>query len=190
MDRTKETEIAGMLTQGLEFYGAGDFPRAFLIWGEVLELDPGNEEALDYLRDADRREKPRDKGTLPGDRTILDSARRLLRSEGAEAAFELLMSADVSGRLECEAMLELLRASLFARYRSELGNPMKVPRIVRGSDSDLRKRRLPSSAGFLLSMIDGETPLGDLVSVSGMDRFEAMRSISRMFGAGILEWHE
>jgi hypothetical protein len=39
-------------------------------------------------------------------------------------------------------------------------------------------------------MIDGATTLGDLVSVSGMDRFDAMRSISQMFAAGILEWAE
>ena len=39
MNESSETKIAGMLQQGLEFYGAGDFSRAFLIWGEVLELE-------------------------------------------------------------------------------------------------------------------------------------------------------
>ena len=190
MDQSTQEKIAKMLAQGLEFYGAGDFPSAFLTWNEVLEIDPGNEEALDYLRDADRREKPRDHASAVGDRSLVETARGILRSEGAEAALELLGSVDLSGRLECEAMVELLRANLFEHYRAELGNPMKVPRIVRGSDTDLQNRNLPSSAGFLLSMVDGQTALGDLISVSGMDRFDAMRSISRMFDAHILEWSE
>ena len=40
----------------------------------------------------------------------------------------------------------------------------------------------------MLSMVDGITPLSDLISVSGMDRFEALRSVCRMQEAGILEF--
>ena len=36
--------------------------------------------------------------------------------------------------------------------------------------------------------VDGMTPLADLMAVSGMDRFEALRSIHRMHEAGIVEW--
>jgi hypothetical protein len=188
MNESSEAKIAGMLQQGLEFYGAGDFSRAFLIWGEVLELDPSNEEALDYLRDADRRSKPRGGGSDRGRRSLVDEARSLLRSEDAEAALELLMSVNITGRLDCQAMVELLRATLFAQYQAELSDLARIPRLVEGSESEFRNRNLPASAGFLLSMIDGETRLGDLVSVSAMDPFETMRSLSRMFKAGILEW--
>ena len=188
MNDSSEAKIAGMLQQGLEFYGAGDFSRAFLIWGEVLELDPGNEEALDYLRDADRRSKPRGGASDGTRRSLVDEARSLLRSDGADAALELLMSVNIGGRLDCQAMVELLRASLFARYQAELGDLSRIPRLVQGSESEFRNRNLPASAGFLLSMVDGETRVGDLVSVSGMDSFETMQSLSRMFSAGILEW--
>jgi hypothetical protein len=188
MSESSEAKIASMLQQGLEFYGAGDFSRAFLTWTEVLELDPGNEEALDYLRDADRRSKPRGDALDGVRRSLVDEARSLLRSENAEAALELLMSAGTRGRLDCEAMAELLRASLFAQYQTKLGDPSQIPRLVSGSDLDFRNRNLPASAGFLLSMVDGETRLGDLVSLSGMDPFETMRSLCRMFDAGILEW--
>jgi len=181
----KAERVSELLQKGLELYGAGDVARAFLIWGEVLELEPGNAEALDYMRDADRRTRPRSNdGPV---RTLLEDARRLLHAENAEGALELLASAPGARGLEVEAMVELLRAHLFGRYRRELGDLSVVPRLKAGGAADLQSRNLPPSAGFLLSMVDGMTPLGDLVSVSGMDRFEALRSVFQMHEAGILE---
>jgi hypothetical protein len=184
--RASTTEqVSQLLQKGLEFYGAGDVARAFLTWSEVLELDPGNAEALDYMRDADRRSRPRSQDGPA--RSLLDDARRLLHADDAEAALELLSSAPGHRSLEVEAMVELLRAHLYGRYRAELGDLSVVPRLKAGSASALQGRNLPPTAGFLLSMVDGMTPLSDLISVSGMDRFEALRSVFRMHGAGILE---
>ena len=188
MSEAREKKVSGLLQQGLELYGTGDVARAFLLWGEALELDPGNEEALDYMRDADRRAKPRGGNAEIGTPSIVEDARRLLRSEDGEAALELLMSAPSTGSLENEGMIELLRARLFQQYRAELGDLSQVPRVVALEKDDLKSRNLPSSVGFLLSMIDGMTPIGDLVSVSGMDRFEALRSLCRMHRAGIIMW--
>jgi hypothetical protein len=188
MSEASEQKVSSLLQQGLEFYGTGDVARAFLLWSEALELDPGNEEALDYMRDADRRAKPRGGNVEIGAPSIVEDARRLLRSEDGEAALELLMNAPGSGSLENEAMIELLRARLFQQYRAELGDLTQVPRVVALEKGDLQSRNLPSNVGFLLSMIDGMTPLCDLVSVSGMDRFEALRSLCRMHQAGIVTW--
>ncbi len=188
MSGTNEEKVSRLLQQGLELYGTGDVARAFLLWGEVLELDPGNEEAIDYMRDADRRAKPRGGNAGLGAPSVVEEARRILRAQDEEAALELLGSAPAARSLEDEAMIELLRASLFRRYRDELGDLSQVPRIVEGAADDLKNRNLPPTAGFLLSMIDGRTPLADLVSVSGMDRFEALRAVCRMHEAGIVEW--
>ncbi len=188
MSDEKEKKLATLLQQGLELYGTGDVARAFLLWGEVLELDPGNEEAIDYMRDADRRTKPRGGSLGIGTRSLVDDARRILRSEDEEAALELLSSAPSASNLESEAMIELLRANVFQRYRAQIGDLSQIPRIVPGATDDLQKRNLPPSAGFLLSMIDGATPMSDLVSVSGMDRFEVLRSLCRMQQAGIVVW--
>ncbi len=188
MSEVSEQKVSSLLQQGLELYGTGDVARAFLLWGEALELDPGNEEALDYIRDADRRAKPRGGTSDLGTASLVEDARRLLRSDDEESALELLRNAPAVASLEQEAMIELLRARLFQRYRNELGDLSQVPRVIAGDQSDLRSRNLPSSVGFLLSMIDGVTPLCDLVSVSGMDRFEALRSVYRMHQAGIVTW--
>jgi hypothetical protein len=181
-------KLSSLLQQGLELYGTGDVAQAFLLWGEVLELDPGNEEALDYMRDADRRAKPRGGNAEIGNPTLVENARRLMRSGDAEAALELLSSAPGEHGLEHEGMIELLRAALFTGYRAELGDLGQIPQVVPGQVGELESRNLPPSVGFLLSMIDGVTPLGDLISVSGMDRFEALRAVSRLRQAGIVEW--
>ncbi|MBJ21656.1 MAG: hypothetical protein GY910_11185 [bacterium] len=182
-------KVASLLQQGLELYGTGDIARAFLLWNEALEIDPGNEEALDYMRDADRRSKPRGQSHEAGEASIVEAARRLLRAEGGEAAHELLTNAPAGGSLEAEAMTELLRAHLFRLYHADLRSLTQIPRLV-GEVGDLQDRNLPPSAGFLLSMVDGVTALADLISVSGMDRFETLRSIYRMHEAGILEWDQ
>lgn len=183
---SRAEQVSGLLQKGLELYGTGDVARAFLVWGEVLELDPGNAEALDYMRDADRRTRPR--AAEGPARSLLDDARRLLHDQNAEAALELLASAPGGRSFEVEAMVELLRSHLYGQYRAELGDLAVVPRLKAGGGADLQSRNLPPSAGFLLSMVDGLTPLSDLVSVSGMDRFEALRSVCRMHAAGILEF--
>jgi hypothetical protein len=184
---SNEEKMSGLLQQGLELYGTGDVARAFLLWNEVLEIDPGNEEALDYMRDADRRLKPRGESMESSPTSLVEDARRILHSDDEDAALEFLTHAPLLGCLENEAMIELLRAGLFTRYRRELGEMRQVPRVV-GDASHVQSRNLPPSAGFLLSMVDGMTPISDLISVSGMDRFEAVRSICQMHDAGILEW--
>ena len=187
MTQAKETKVAQLLQEGLELYGAGEVGRAFVLWSEVLDLDPGNEEALDYMRDADRRARPRPgegAGAMP---SIVEDARRLVHAHDEEAALELLQSAPAGGSVESEAMIELLRAKLFQKYQAAIGTLDCVPRTS-GDASSIQGRNLPPSAGFLLSMVDGMTPLADLMTVSGMDRFEALRSIHRMHEAGIVEW--
>ena len=154
---------------------------------KVLELDPGNEEALDYIRDADRRSKPRSGEGAAAMPSVVGDARRLAVSQGEEAALELLQSAPADGSLESEAMVELLRANLYQRYQAAIGDLDCIPRAS-GDASLLQGRNLPPSAGFLLAMVDGKTPLADLMAVSGMDRFEALRAIHRMREAGIVEW--
>ena len=187
MAQTNEDNVAKLLQQGLELYGTGEIPRAFMLWNEALELDPGNEEALDYISDADRRSRPRaDHGDAPSASIVWD-ARRLAQGENEEAALELLVSAPNSATLECESMIELLRAKIFRKYQNALGDLEQIPRVKEDA-AELQGRNLPPSAGFLLSMVDGLTSLSDLITVSGMDRFEALRSLHRMSEAGILEW--
>jgi hypothetical protein len=191
MAESNEQRIARLLEKGLEFYGDGDIARAILTWEEVLILDPGNGDAKDYIKTADRRSRPRpskDPGSSPAVRAIAGEARQLMQGGQLDAALELLTSATdgMPSGLENQALLDLVRARLLASYRSVFADAAAVPACA-SATSDLKNFNLPSEAGFLLSMVDGSTSVADLISLSGMDDFDALRLLHGLRQAGILE---
>jgi hypothetical protein len=186
MNSKNSDAVAKCLREGLGCYGAGEVGRAFLLWREALELDPGNEEALAYMRDADRRSESRSGGGT-GAPSIVDDARRRVHARDEEGALDLLMSAPAGRSLESEAMIELLRARLSQHYVHSLGGRRRIPRrVVGGSEREVAK--LPASAGFLLSMVDGRTPLDTILDLCGMDPFDSLRAVHRMHRVGIVEF--
>jgi hypothetical protein len=59
--------------------------------------------------------------------------------------------------------------------------------FVRIAPSEVLKYNLPAPAGFLLSIIDGSVSIDELLQVSGMDPFEALRALHNLLDAGIVE---
>jgi hypothetical protein len=88
--------------------------------------------------------------------------------------------------LEAQALLELARGSLLRVYRARVGSGEAVPRI-RIPTKEVMKYNLPAAAGFLLSAIDGRISVDELIAVSGMDPFEALRALSNLLEARIVE---
>lgn len=191
MAETAEERVARLLEEGLERYGDGDISAAMVAWEAVLALDPGNAEAQDYIRTADRRSVPRPRKPGAG-RAVAEplekEARELLAAGHPEAALELLRSASdaMPQAVALQGLLDLLRVDLLRLHRRAVGDLSATPR-TRGDPSDLTRFNLPADAGFLLSMVDGQTPIADLVSLSGMDEFEALRLLVGLREAGIVE---
>ena len=63
---------------------------------------------------------------------------------------------------------------------------VSAPRVIMTPDQIMRFN-LPADAGFVLSMMDGRTGVNDIVALSGMDPFEAMRLVHKLCAAGIVE---
>jgi hypothetical protein len=191
MGESKSQAITRLLAEGLDHYGDDAIGKAIQAWRRVLELDPRNAEALDYIQTADRREQSR----LPLEEQMSDTERHLVHAAGVrldqgdwEGALELLRG---SGQvqpyaLEYQATLELARSQLLRQVAKRIGSLDRVP-FVRGDPGDLQRLNLPPDAGFVLSLIDGTTHLTDLVSLSGMDAFEALRLVEKLVDAEILE---
>jgi len=187
----KKEEIARLLAAGLDHYADDAIGPAIQSWREVLQLDHTNAEALDYIQSADRRDQRR----LPPDEQMSDTHRHLVHAatglidEGDwEGALDLLRSPgdEAPTVLDFEATVEIVRSQLLRRYGERVGSDASVPRLKNPS-ADITGFNLPTDAGFVLSLIDGSTPLADLVSLSGMDAFEAFRIFGSLLDADIVE---
>ncbi len=190
MDESTEAKIARLLREGLDDYGFGNTGKAILTWKAVLDLDPQNGEALDYIKTADRRSHPRPEKSeraQQAEAEAIAEAHRLIEARELDAALELLTSAERVNAfaLEIEVTIELVRSCLVREYRQAVGDPGRIPTLAVDS-KQITEYNLPSNAGFLISMMDGVTTLESLLSLSNMDMFEALRTTKNLIEAGIV----
>jgi hypothetical protein len=191
MSESPKDHIQRLLREGLDLYGVDEVSAAIMTWQQVLKLDPQNREAADYLKTAERRKHPREPKPVAasGARAdLLREARALMRQGDFAGAFGMLAGASGSGSpgLEFEATFDLARSRLFGSYCERVGALSNVPRVL-GDATRLKGYNLPPNAGFVLSMIDGGTSLEDLISLLGMDPFEALHTVSGLLDAGLVE---
>jgi hypothetical protein len=194
MSESKEDQIARLLQEGLDHYGEDRIGDAILAWREVLSMDPGNVAAQDYIQSVERRKVPRpeqSEQTVRAVDAVVREARELGARHEYESALDLLTRAAQSdlSNLELEASIELMRSRLLKQYRDCMGSLDAVP--VLGRDpQEITQFNLPPDAGFLLSMVDGATTLTDLISLSGMDVFDVLRTMKGLIETDIVRMRE
>jgi tetratricopeptide (TPR) repeat protein len=181
-------EIRRLMARGLDFYALGQIEEATACWRQVLARDPQHAEARDYLQAASGDAEPPAAGSRPARAGLLAEAVGRLRGGDLQEGLGLLETLihGEPNNLEAQALLELARGSLLRLYRARVGSGQAVPRI-RISTKEVMKYNLPAAAGFLLSAIDGRISVDELIAVSGMDPFEALRALSNLLEAGIVE---
>ena len=184
-------EVERLLTKGLDHYGVGEISEAIEAWEAVLALDVGNERATDYIQNADRRKgRARAEKIAPAGsfHDLVAEGQQLVSGDDLEGALELFSRAEGAdlAALELGAAVDLVRSRLLREYRDEIGGRKAVPTLCADVES-LKRINLPPDAGFMLSLVDGATNNEDLVSLSGMDRFEAVRILRSLLAAGVLE---
>ncbi len=193
MAESTQEAIQRLLAEGLEHYGTGQVSQAVRLWRQVLALDPENAEAREYLETAedeagDAPNAGSAAAAAPADATatLLEEAQARLRADDAETALELFetVAERDSERLEVHGYVDMVRSRLLKQYRERLGNGLPSLKLT---PEQLMKYNLPADAGFLLAMIDGHTPVNDLISLSGMDEFRVLRNLAQMLDAGIVE---
>ena len=205
MSESEATRIERLVREGLDCFGEGDVERAVACWQEVLRLDPHHAQALDYLEtardgeDAGLEDEELEfaesgSGAMSGDRrestleALLGEAQGLLRNQDLEGALTLFETAAEMDprRIEIEGYIDMVRSRLLKGYRERVGGAQTIPRLL-VNPSEITRYNLPADAGFLLSLLDGATSIEDLVSLSGMDAFEALRILHNLIDAGIVE---
>lgn len=198
MAESVEQKVARLMAQGLDHYGQDRVEHAVACWREVIALRPEHRVARDYLEAAgfgsEVQDSPPDARAAQAEPSAIErlgrEARELVADGDPRGAFELLESrlGGIGPHLELQGLFELLRAHLYTAHRARLRDGSGVPGVCMGPDEILRFN-LPANAGFVLSMIDGTTSIDEVVSLSGMDPFEALDVFVKLLDAGIVEVH-
>ncbi len=117
---------------------------------------------------------------------LLQDAHEAIESEDLEGALELLRAAATRDpdRIELEGFVDGVRSRLLKQYRDQVGDVEAIPRII-ADQAAVMRFNLPADAGFLLSLVDGQTTVQEIVSISGMDAFDAFQILKSLLEANI-----
>ncbi len=190
MTESKDALISRLMEEGLEHYGEGRMDQAAGCWREVLRLEPGHPEAEDYLRTAgfDEDEVLLSQASGEGDASLLADALELFRKGEVQESLELFetLAGENPGRMEIQGYFELVRSHLYKFYQERIEDPSRVLKVKIAAE-EMMRFNLPANAGFVLSMVDGRTSVNEILALSGMDPFDAVRVVGKLLEAGIVE---
>ena len=118
----------------------------------------------------------------------LESLQQCLRADDLSGALVLANELEaiapkhpmvLAARQHCVPKLE-------AMWLSELGGDSGVLKVGVASH-ELLKSNLDAMSGFLLSQVDGRTPVSQLLQLSGQPRFDALEALYRLKSKGLIE---
>jgi len=184
--------VDDLLEEGMTLYGLGKFGEAAKKWNKVLELDPANAQALEYLdivredleeRQASQAPPPETSQQEPvveevgadapsGEASeLVSKGVALLEQDDPEGAYKVFQELIESGDNNPDTFghLEMARAARLDRYRKHLENLDKVPLIAMGYDS-IKELDLNKEEGFILSQIDGMISFRDILSLARIEK--------------------
>lgn len=149
--------------------------------GDDLGEDDGG--ALSLIDKRSRPSSPTiDLSTEMHDRFALGDYTAALRI--AELLLGRLPEDDAARRVSASC-----RERLGQLHGSRLGAPSRVPHVAIEL-ADVRWLGLDHRAGFLLSQVDGEHSLEELIDISGMPRLEALRTFVELLDVGAIGFED
>lgn len=118
-------------------------------------------------------------------RKCAEAAKKGDAEAAAAAAEEALEEADKAPAPGISEIIEPARSTLEKAFVAHLGRPGSVPTMA-VDDATVNASNFDHRTGFLLSCIDGTLPVDTLIDISGMGRFEAVRTLSRLLRRRII----
>ena len=203
----RATNIHALLDAGLKAYGANDLKAAERCWRRVLELQPENEQAKDFLAAAGFEGTATSGGAAV---VNLEDARQLRSSQdaGQRAALRARVARLVQERRLEDALEELdlmrprfpedasisrsirlLRDQLVIEYGRRLGQLDQIPRMTTARETLVRSHAGPEVLA-LAALVDGIASLGDVIRGSHLGRFEAYRALMELQRNRWISLHE
>lgn len=194
-----EEEIERLLQDGLTLYGYGKVEEAVAVWRKVLELEPQNRRAIDYIETAGY--SPESPGVTPAspepvkleqqstEFINLNYIRELLKSRRFELAYEFLnklYEKHYPSNKLITAYLAIVKAQMIKLYYEELYSFSGIPKL-NINEQELVRYNLDKADGYLISMIDGYSTLEEIFQmISTMDRFETIKRFYKLKKLGVI----
>lgn len=173
--------IKALLQEGLDLYGFGKIKEAIEKWKEVLELDPGNILAMDYLHSAGvDLDKLFEKGEEEREEVV-----PLLKSGKFLEAYEAVVHGEKDSLYKI-CIAELITYHLTHYLKEKYGRKGVVPRPL-VKQKDLLKKALTPTDAFIASQIDGRISVEDLLDIVNISELELFMSLARLEREGVIE---
>jgi len=156
----------------------------------VLSFDPIDARAAQIIDEVDRNapaSEPREEKTRRRISTLIDQAQVWAATselDKAVAAIDLALSEDPNSAL-AQKLIHRNRDTIMAVFQGFLGDLARQPMLARPLH-ELGAAPISPRAAFLLSRVDGNLSLDEILDVSGMPRLEAYRYLCQLFLRGIL----
>jgi len=138
-----------------------------------------------------RRTGPRsERTTIPEDPVLSEVRDRYAMGDysGALAIAEEILSVNPD-HAQAKRYAGHCRQTLEQMYCAKLGPLTQRPEVA-VSDAQLRWLSLDHRTGFLLSLIDGTSSVEELLDISGMPRFEALRTLCDLLEQNVISLAE
>ncbi|MGB9735760.1 MAG: hypothetical protein ACP5JP_04075 [bacterium] len=194
-----QEEIEKLLQDGLALYGYGKIEQAVAIWKKVLELDPNNTQAIDYIESAGFAVEPKtplaqsiknnELDTHSTEFVNLNYLRGLLKSRRYELAYEFLEKLSEKQypfKKQVIGYLAIVKAQLIKLYYNELQDLKGIPRLS-VNEQELVRYNLDKTDGYIISMIDGYSTIDEILQmISSIDRFETMKRFYKLKKLGVI----
>lgn len=192
-------DIQELLEKGLHYYGLGEVPRALSFWQRALEKEPGNRTAAEYIEiatgqtmpvpaeeaAASEASRPAEEALLSFSVDFLEGQQRLLTGDwaGAIRSFESAYNQDPDHPLY-HPHVELARARLIKDVADQLGD--SFPKLAVPFSQLINRKDMTQEDGFVLSLINGDLGLSDLVSLSPLPRFATYHILNRLLAERLI----
>lgn len=180
----KNEQMLEIFESGLNNFAQGDFVAAQKTWEKALVIDPGNELALDYIRLLEEELPFEDKKKAY--RELLEEAIRLIGKNQIDPAYELLQMIILNDPENSKAhkFLDTVKGLLLKDYLNEIGDTDSVLQLKKDMN-DIMNINLTKESAFIVSLIDGNSSIDELLALSGIDRFVFMRNLVMLLRNGI-----
>ncbi len=187
-DILKNENILHIFESGLDSFAQGDFVGAQKMWEKVLAIDPDNELAMDYIRSVEEEIPFEDKKVIY--RGLLDEAIRLIGKNECDPAYELLQMIlhDNPDDEKAQKFLDTTKGLLLKDYLSEIGDTSYTVTLKMNME-EIMKINLTKESAYMLSMVDGNLSIDELLALSGIDRFIFMRNLAMLLRNGIVTFN-